>query len=80
MPEQILIVEDEPSLQETLAYSLTRQGYAVHTVGDGPAAVDGGGPGSDCRGDAEAAWALSQLRSFTRATERLDTVNTRKTA
>ncbi|HUF39797.1 MAG TPA: response regulator [Anaerolineales bacterium] len=39
MPEQILIVEDEPSLQETLTYSLTRQGYAVHAVGDGESAV-----------------------------------------
>jgi DNA-binding response OmpR family regulator len=37
--EQILIVEDEPSLQETLAYSLTRQGYNVFAVGDGQAAV-----------------------------------------
>ena len=39
MPEQILIVEDEPSLQETLAYSLSRQGYDVHVVGDGQAAL-----------------------------------------
>jgi DNA-binding response OmpR family regulator len=39
MPEQILIVEDEPSLQETLSYSLSRQGYDVHAVGDGQAAV-----------------------------------------
>ena len=39
MPEQILIVEDEPSLQETLSYSLARQGYDVHSVGDGQAAI-----------------------------------------
>jgi DNA-binding response OmpR family regulator len=40
MPEKILIVEDEPVLQETLAYNLTRQGYLVETVGDGQLAVD----------------------------------------
>ncbi len=39
MAEQILIVEDEPSLQETLAYSLNRQGYDVHAVGDGMSAL-----------------------------------------
>ena len=40
MSEKILVVEDEPSLQETLAYNLTRQGYTVMTAGDGQAAVD----------------------------------------
>jgi DNA-binding response OmpR family regulator len=40
MPEKILIVEDEPVLQETLAYNLTRQGYLVETAGDGKVAVD----------------------------------------
>jgi DNA-binding response OmpR family regulator len=40
MLEKILIVEDEPSLQETLAYNLKRQGYEVKTVGDGLAALD----------------------------------------
>jgi DNA-binding response OmpR family regulator len=35
MPERILIVEDEPILQETLAYNLTRQGFLVETAGDG---------------------------------------------
>ncbi len=40
MPEKILIVEDEPVLQETLAYNLTRQGYLVETAGDGKLAVD----------------------------------------
>jgi len=39
MPEKILVVEDEPSLQETLAYNLTRQGYAVESAGDGQAAL-----------------------------------------
>jgi DNA-binding response OmpR family regulator len=32
---RVLIVEDEPSLQETLAYSLERDGYEVLTAGDG---------------------------------------------
>jgi DNA-binding response OmpR family regulator len=40
MTEKILIVEDEPALQETLAYNLTRQGYAVETAGDGLAAIE----------------------------------------
>jgi DNA-binding response OmpR family regulator len=38
--EKILVVEDEPSLQETLAYNLIRQGYSVETVGDGIAALE----------------------------------------
>jgi DNA-binding response OmpR family regulator len=40
MSEKILVVEDEPALQETLAYNLTRQGYVVKTAGDGQAALD----------------------------------------
>jgi len=40
MPEKILIVEDEVSLQETLAYNLHRQGYEVETAGDGNAALE----------------------------------------
>lgn len=40
MPEKILVVEDEPALQETLAYNLIRQGYTVQTAGDGQAALD----------------------------------------
>ncbi|MBC7774165.1 MAG: response regulator transcription factor [Phycisphaerae bacterium] len=40
MPETILIVEDEPSLQETLAYSLAKQGYNVESVGDGRIALE----------------------------------------
>ncbi len=40
MTENILIVEDEPSLQETLVYSLKKEGYAVEAVGDGRAALE----------------------------------------
>jgi DNA-binding response OmpR family regulator len=40
MPEKILIVEDEPVLQETLAYNLTHQGYLVETAEDGQLAID----------------------------------------
>jgi len=40
MPEKILVVEDEPSLQETLAYNLKKQGYEVGTSGDGRMAVE----------------------------------------
>lgn len=40
MSEKILVVEDEPSLQDTLAYNLTRQGYSVETAGDGLAALE----------------------------------------
>ena len=34
------MVEDEPALQETLLYNLTRQGYEVEVAGDGQAALD----------------------------------------
>jgi DNA-binding response OmpR family regulator len=40
MSEIILVVEDEPSLQETLAYSLKKEGYTVESVGDGRAALE----------------------------------------
>ncbi len=40
MPETILVVEDEPALQETLAYNLEKQGYLVQTAGDGRAALE----------------------------------------
>jgi len=40
MPETILIVEDELSLQETLAYNLQKEGYTVETVGDGRTALE----------------------------------------
>jgi DNA-binding response OmpR family regulator len=39
MSEKVLIVEDEDSLQETLAYNLKRQGYEVDITGDGNVAV-----------------------------------------
>ena len=35
MVDKILIVDDEISLQETLAYNLKKQGYDVETTGDG---------------------------------------------
>ena len=40
MAEKILVVEDELSLQETLAYNLKRQGYEVETTGNGLLALD----------------------------------------
>ncbi|MEN4011208.1 MAG: response regulator transcription factor [Chloroflexota bacterium] len=40
MSEKILVVEDELTLQETLAYNLKRQGYDVATVGDGLLALE----------------------------------------
>ncbi len=39
MPEKILVVEDEQTLQETLAYNLRRQGYDVELASDGPTAL-----------------------------------------
>jgi len=39
MSEKILIVEDEPALQETLVYNLEKQGYNVEAVSDGQAAL-----------------------------------------
>jgi DNA-binding response OmpR family regulator len=39
MPETILVVEDEPSLQETLVYNLEKQGYTVEAAGDGRLAI-----------------------------------------
>jgi len=38
--ETILVVEDEPSLQETIAYNLEKQNYNVETVADGRAALE----------------------------------------
>ena len=40
MPDIILVVEDELSLQETLVYSLKKEGYTVETVGDGRSALE----------------------------------------
>ncbi|NMB53177.1 MAG: response regulator transcription factor [Leptolinea sp.] len=39
MEEKILVVEDEISLQETLAYNLKKQGYAVYTASTGGQAL-----------------------------------------
>ncbi|MGW8182109.1 MAG: response regulator, partial [bacterium] len=39
MASKILIVEDEPALQDTLEYNLTHQGYEVQVVGDGFKAI-----------------------------------------
>ncbi len=38
--ETILVVEDEPSLQETLAYNLKKAGYVVESAADGRAALE----------------------------------------
>ncbi len=40
MAEKILVVEDEPSLQETLVYNLRKQGYQVEAAGEGRLAVE----------------------------------------
>lgn len=38
--QKVLVVEDEPSLIDTLEYSLSRQGYAVRVVSDGLKAIE----------------------------------------
>jgi DNA-binding response OmpR family regulator len=40
MEDKVLIVEDEPTLLETLEYNLARQGYQVYVAADGLAALD----------------------------------------
>jgi DNA-binding response OmpR family regulator len=40
MAETILVVEDEPSLQEPLVYNLEKQGYSVEAAGDGLLAIE----------------------------------------
>lgn len=40
MAEKVLVVEDEITLLETLAYNLQRQGYSVHTAADGRTGLD----------------------------------------
>ncbi|HEY9087180.1 MAG TPA: response regulator transcription factor [Anaerolineaceae bacterium] len=40
MAETVLVVEDDISLQETLAYNLKRQGYTVEIAGDGPGGIE----------------------------------------
>jgi DNA-binding response OmpR family regulator len=39
MGEKILVVEDEPTLLDTLTYNLEREGYTVESVSDGLAAI-----------------------------------------
>ena len=36
---QLLLVEDDPTMQATLQRALSRRGMAVTAVGDGPAAL-----------------------------------------
>jgi DNA-binding response OmpR family regulator len=40
IPTSILIIEDDITLQETLAYNLQREGYTVNVASDGPAGVE----------------------------------------
>jgi DNA-binding response OmpR family regulator len=40
VPDKILVVEDDTTLQETLAYNLARQGYDVKTASDGQSAIE----------------------------------------
>jgi DNA-binding response OmpR family regulator len=40
MDNKILVVEDEPTLLDTLEYNLSRQGYEVYTAADGAAALE----------------------------------------
>ncbi len=40
MPDKILLVDDEPTLLDTLAYNLRSAGYAVVTATDGVAALE----------------------------------------
>jgi DNA-binding response OmpR family regulator len=40
MAVTILVVEDEPALQETLVYNLEKQGYTVEAAGDGRSALE----------------------------------------
>src|SRR5690606_1728037 len=39
-PARLLIVDDEPTVRETLARVLEDQGYEVRTAGEGAAALD----------------------------------------
>jgi two-component system response regulator RegX3 len=40
VPGRILLIEDEPSLAETVRYALEREGFAVDVATDGQAALD----------------------------------------
>jgi DNA-binding response OmpR family regulator len=37
---QILVVDDEPSLAQSISYTLRKEGYEVTTAGDGASAID----------------------------------------
>jgi DNA-binding response OmpR family regulator len=39
MPQKILVVDDDVTLQETIAYNLRKQGYEVLVAGDGSEAI-----------------------------------------
>lgn len=39
MPEKLLVVDDEPALQQTLKYALEKEGYLVKVAADGKTAV-----------------------------------------
>lgn len=40
MADKVLVVEDEPTLLDTLEYNLTRQGYEVYAAADGLTALE----------------------------------------
>ena len=40
MPDNILVVEDEPALRDTLIYNLKKDGFRVEAVGDGRSALE----------------------------------------
>ena len=40
MPEQILIIEDEPDIVETVRYNLEKTGFDVLSSGDAETALD----------------------------------------
>ncbi|MEI6290770.1 MAG: response regulator transcription factor [Chloroflexota bacterium] len=40
MAEIVLVVEDEPTLQDTLVYNLQKQGYVVESASDGRSALE----------------------------------------
>ena len=40
MSEKVLVVEDELTLQETLAYNLKKEGYDVEKASDGNTAIE----------------------------------------
>jgi two-component system response regulator RegX3 len=40
MNERILVVDDEPAIVDAVTYGLRREGFEVHALGDGPAALE----------------------------------------